>query len=97
MVTSIRRQELLLAGPTFGFFLAPMFAAVSRRFEAEADDFAVHDCGPDAMANALIKLYDQNATPLATDPVYSAFYDSHPPPAVRLQRLRAGLAPEPTG
>jgi STE24 endopeptidase len=82
---------LLLAGPTLAFFLSPVFAGISRRFEAEADDFAVHECGADAMASALIKLYDQNATPLATDPVYSAFYDSHPPPAVRLQRLRAGL------
>jgi len=85
---------LLLAGPTFGFFVAPLFAAISRRFESEADDFAVHESGPGAMANALLKLYDQNATPLASDPIYSAFYDSHPPPVARIQRLRAGvLAP----
>lgn len=94
---------LLLAGPAFAFFVGPLFAALSRRFEAQADDFAAQESGADAMQNALLKLYDQNATPLATDPIHSAFYDSHPPPAVRIRRLGAAAispktaAAEPTG
>ena len=39
------------------------------------------------MAGALVKMYRENAATLTRDPLHSAFYDSHPPPAVRIARL----------
>jgi STE24 endopeptidase len=39
-----------------------------------------------------VKLYDDNAATLTPDPVYSAFYDSHPPAAVRIRHLMASAA-----
>ena len=43
-----------------------------------------------ALARALVALYRDNATTLTPDPLFSAFHDSHPPPAARLARLSAG-------
>ena len=40
-----------------------------------------------ALADALVTLYKDNASTLTPDPIHSAFYDSHPPPAVRIARL----------
>jgi STE24 endopeptidase len=39
--------------------------------------------------NALVKLYQDNAATLTPDPLYSKFYDSHPPAAVRIANLQA--------
>ena len=41
------------------------------------------------MVNALVKLYQDNAATLTPDPLYSNFYDSHPPAAVRIAHLQA--------
>ena len=41
------------------------------------------------LVNALVKLYQDNAATLTPDPVHSAFYDSHPPAALRIARLQA--------
>jgi STE24 endopeptidase len=83
---------LLVAGPAFAFFLGPVLAAVSRRFEAEADDFAVAHAQAADLIEALTTLYEANATTLTPDPVHSAFYDSHPPAPVRIARLAASAA-----
>jgi STE24 endopeptidase len=40
--------------------------------------------------NALLKLYEDNASTLTPDPVFVKFYYSHPPASERLARLRAG-------
>jgi STE24 endopeptidase len=77
----------LIAGPAFAFFLTPLFAALSRRFEEEADDFAARQTGTGDLVDALVKLYHQNATTLTPDPIYSAFYNSHPSASVRVSRL----------
>jgi STE24 endopeptidase len=37
----------------------------------------------------LVKLYQDNAATLTPDPLHSAFYDSHPPASVRIDRLQA--------
>jgi len=37
----------------------------------------------------LIKLYQDNASTLTPDPLYVAFYHSHPPASQRLARLAA--------
>jgi STE24 endopeptidase len=82
----------MLALPVFTFALAPLAAAYSRRHEFEADAFAARHASANALVAALIKLYEDNASTLTPDPLHSAFYDSHPPAALRVARL-AALAP----
>jgi STE24 endopeptidase len=82
----------MLALPVFTFVFAPLVAAYSRRHEFEADAFAAAHASASALVAALIKLYEDNAATLTPDPLHSAFYDSHPPAAIRVARL-AALAP----
>ncbi len=77
----------MLALPVFTFALAPLATAYSRRHEFEADAFAARNASAAALGAALIKLYDDNASTLTPDPIYSAFYDSHPPASQRVERL----------
>jgi STE24 endopeptidase len=76
-----------LALPVFTFVLAPFASLYSRRHEFEADEFAARNASAAAMVRALVKLYEDNAATLTPDPLHSAFYDSHPPAAVRIARL----------
>ncbi|MDO8449392.1 MAG: M48 family metallopeptidase [Rhodoferax sp.] len=79
----------MLAVPVFSFFIAPLFAQLSRKHEFEADAYAVlHTNGPD-LATALLKLYEDNASTLTPDPVYVKFHYSHPPASERLARMMA--------
>ncbi len=82
----------MLALPVFTFFMQPVMAALSRKHEFEADDFAVRQSNADALIRALVKLYRENASTLTPDPVYSAFYDSHPPAPVRVAHLSSQAA-----
>ena len=84
----------MLATPVFTWLITPLFAAWSRRHEFEADAFAAQYSDAQALADALVTLYKDNASTLTPDPIHSAFYDSHPPPAVRIARL-AGLRRTP--
>lgn len=77
-----------LVAPVFTFFLQPLASLVSRRHEFEADAYAAaHSSAPD-LVRALVKLYRDNAATLTPDPLHSVFYDSHPPAAARIARLR---------
>ncbi len=78
----------MLVLPVFTFFLQPLFAQLSRRHEFEADAFAASQCPADRLISALVNLYRENATTLTPDPIWSAFYDSHPPAAERIEHLR---------
>ena len=40
------------------------------------------------LVRALVALYKDNAATLTPDPLHSAFYDSHPPAALRVARLQ---------
>ena len=77
----------LLATPVVTFFLRPLAAWRSRRDERQADDFALRHTSPEQLAAALVKIYRTNAASLTSDPLYSAFYDTHPAPATRVARL----------
>ena len=77
----------LLSVPAFTWPLAPLGAAWSRRHEFQADDYAAQHSDAGALARALVKLYRENANTLTPDPLHSAWYDSHPPPATRIARL----------
>jgi STE24 endopeptidase len=80
----------VFVAPLFAFFLQPLIAAASRRHEYEADRFAASVASARALASALVKLYRDNAATLTPDPVYSAFYDTHPPALRRIAALRGG-------
>jgi STE24 endopeptidase len=84
----------MLAVPAFTFFLTPLASLWSRRHEFEADAFATRHASATQLATALVKLHKDNASTLTPDPVYVAFYYSHPPPLARIARLReAALLP----
>ena len=78
----------MLAVPQFTFFLHPLSSHFSRKHEFEADAYATSHADAAKLAQALVKLYRDNASTLTPDPLHSAFYDSHPPAAVRIARLR---------
>jgi len=82
----------MLALPVFTFLVTPLASLYSRRHEFEADQYAAGHASAPALVSALVKLYEDNASTLTPDPVYSAFYDSHPPAAARIARLEPGLA-----
>jgi STE24 endopeptidase len=83
----------MLALPVFTFALVPLTSLYSRKHEFEADAFAAQHASAAALTQALVKLYEDNAATLTPDPVHSAFYDSHPPAAVRVARLASLAAP----
>ena len=78
----------MIGAPAFTWIVGPLLAAWSRRHEYEADEFAARHSDARALASALVRLYRDNASTLTPDPVYSAFHDSHPPPAARVARLQ---------
>lgn len=78
----------MLVLPVFTFVLAPLGSLLSRRHEFEADAFAALHARAEDLVSALVKLYQDNAATLTPDPLHSAFYDSHPPAAVRIERLQ---------
>ena len=82
----------VLVVPVFTFFVTPLGALWSRRHEFEADAFASRHASAGELATALVKLHRDNASTLTPDPVYAAFYYSHPPPLVRISRLRAAAS-----
>jgi STE24 endopeptidase len=73
--------------PVFTFVLAPIASLLSRKHEFEADAFAARHASAQDLSNALVKLYQDNASTLTPDPIHSAFYDSHPPASIRIERL----------
>jgi STE24 endopeptidase len=77
----------VLALPAFTFVLRPLMTWISRKDEFEADAYAASLADPARLTSALVKLYEDNASTLTPDPVHSAFYDSHPPAAIRIDRL----------
>ncbi len=79
----------LLVLPEFTFFLQPLMSRLSRKHEFEADRYAVEHAAAVELTGALVKLYKDNASTLTPDPLHSAFYDSHPPAAIRIARLKA--------
>jgi STE24 endopeptidase len=78
-----------LAVPVALFFTTPLSSLWSRRHEFAADHFASQHASAQELASALVKLYRENASTLTPDPLYTAFYYSHPPALARIARLTA--------
>ena len=74
--------------PVFLFPLTPLTSLYSRKHEFEADSYAASQSDAKQLISALVKLYRDNASTLTPDPLHSAFYDSHPPAAIRIHHLQ---------
>ncbi|MEX3606269.1 MAG: M48 family metallopeptidase [Burkholderia sp.] len=76
-----------LAVPVFLFFVTTLSSMSSRKHEFEADAFAASQTDQQDLVNVLVKLYEDNASPLTPDPVYTVVYYSHLPASQRIDRL----------
>lgn len=85
--TAMALLLFFLVMPAFTFLLQPLASLYSRKHEFEADKYAADNASASDLMRALIKLYKDNAATLTPDPLHSAFYDSHPPAAMRIARL----------
>jgi len=75
--------------PLVSFLVSPISAFRSRKHEFEADAFATQHANAKDLKTALLKLYKDNASTLTPDPLYVAFYHSHPSASQRLAHLSA--------
>jgi STE24 endopeptidase len=87
--TALALLLLFMVLPVFSFLLHPLTSYFSRRHEFEADRYAAQQTAAADLASALVKMYQDNAATLTPDPLYSTFYDSHPPALVRISRLQS--------
>ncbi len=78
----------MLVSPVFSFFFTPLASIASRKHEYEADGFAATKSSAKDLISALVKLYQDNASTLTPDPIYTAFYSSHPPAPLRIANLQ---------
>jgi len=79
----------MMVMPVFTYFVSPLFSAMSRKHEFEADEFAHSNSDYRALISALVNLYRDNASTLTPDPLHSMFYDSHPPASIRISHLES--------
>lgn len=86
--TAMALLLFFLVMPVFTFLLQPLSSIYSRKHEFEADEYAAKQASAADMIRALVKLYQDNAATLTPDPLHSAFYDSHPPAAIRVAHLK---------
>jgi STE24 endopeptidase len=82
----------ILVMPVFTYWLSPLLSYYSRRHEFEADNYVTKHSDGAALISALVRMYEDNASTLTPDPVYSAFYDSHPPAPVRVTHIEQVMA-----
>ncbi len=87
--TALALLLFFMVMPVFSFFLGPVMAFYSRKHEFEADAYAARQTSAGDLIRALVKLYQDNAATLTPDPLYSKFYDSHPPAALRIANLQS--------
>ncbi|NIC43484.1 M48 family metallopeptidase [Aquabacterium sp. A08] len=73
--------------PLATFFITPLTSHLSRQQEFEADAYAMQHADGRDLAQALLKLYKDNASTLTPDPLFVKFYYSHPPAGERLARM----------
>lgn len=73
--------------PLATFFITPLTSHLSRQQEFEADAYAMRHADGRDLAQALLKLYKDNASTLTPDPLFVKFYYSHPPAGERLARM----------
>lgn len=75
--------------PLYTFWFGPISTWISRKREFEADEYAAGETKAQDLISGLLKLYQQNASPVVTDNIYSGFYHSHPPALERIKKLQS--------
>lgn len=75
--------------PLYTFWITPVSSWVSRKREFEADAYAAQETEAGNLISALLSLYQQNASPVIADKLYSGFYFSHPPAIERIKHLES--------
>ena len=75
--------------PLYLFWISPLSSWISRKREFEADTYAAEQTNSQFLIEALLKLYQQNSSPVITDKWYSRFYHSHPPALERIAHLES--------
>ncbi|MCK5888343.1 MAG: M48 family metallopeptidase [Methylococcales bacterium] len=79
----------MFVSPVFTTFMTPISAYFQRKFEFEADSFAIENAKGSKLISGLVKLYEENASTLTPDPLFSAFHYSHPPAAIRIAHIES--------
>lgn len=77
---------MLLISPVIAFWFMPLVGYFSRKAEYAADEFGAHISSKHCLANALVRLVNENKSFPSSHPAYIFFYCTHPP---LLQRLKA--------
>jgi STE24 endopeptidase len=78
-----------ILGQKVGFFATPLYMALSRRYERQADQFAVRLLKtPSTMVTVLKRLASDNLSNLFPHPWYVRFHYSHPPLMERITLLQ---------
>jgi len=75
--------------PQYLFWFSPINSWISRKREFEADHYAAEETNAQDLITGLLKLYQQNSSPVITDSLYSHFYHSHPPAQERIKKLES--------
>ena len=88
LATALGLLLFFMVMPIFGFIFSPFMSYYSRRHEFEADAYAAQQTDAGDLCSALVKMYQDNAATLTPDPLYSAYYDSHPPAMLRIAHLK---------
>ncbi|WIA16071.1 hypothetical protein OEZ85_012796 [Tetradesmus obliquus] len=93
-----KSRPAFIAFVLFQFVVAPVDEVigfitnvVSRRFEYQADGFAVQQGKGKELREALLKLEETNKASLNVDPLYSAYHHSHPHITERLAAIDTAL------
>lgn len=77
---------MLLISPVITFWFMPIIGYFSRKAEYAADAFGADISSKGCLANALVRLVNENKSFPSSHPAYIFFYYTHPP---LLQRLKA--------
>lgn len=77
----------ILLSSVIGFGLLPIINALSRHNEYNADEFGSSLISKQDLANALVKLADENKAYPHSSKLTTIFYHSHPPLVARLEQL----------
>ena len=77
----------ILLGSVLTFFIMPIMGYFSRKNEYAADEFGSKCESKEALANALIKLSNENKSFPKSHPLSIFFYFTHPPLVERLKKL----------
>jgi STE24 endopeptidase len=84
----------MLLSPVLSFIMMPIMGMLSRHNEYRADEYGSECESKEALANALVKLADENKSFPLSHPLTIFFYHTHPELAQRLEKLGYNVSKE---